>query len=420
MARLSSFARNLTAESAFTVLAIARALTAQGKDVIELEIGDSPFPSTPNTKRAGIRAIEDNETGYCPSVGLPEFRAAAARLVSAEFEYSVTAENIVVASGAKPFEQFFAEAVLDPGDGVLVFSPQFPTYLPNIERRGARGVLAPLKVENEFRPSAEDVRHFVATDPRPRAIFLNSPHNPTGGVATREDLAAIAQIVRGTEIMVFSDEPYCHMVWSGRHASILAEPGMLEHTVAAYTFSKSYSMSGWRIGFAVAPLDIVDGIGKLINTTASCSPPFVQRAAQAALEHDTQMRDDYMQRFHRKVDRLCDGLERVDGFRIVRPAGTFYVFPDARMVCNRLQITSHGLALYLLEGADDHLGVACLGGECFGDAGRGFLRFSCAEPDHRIDQAMAFLREAIDRGDRVRRYLELNPQYMLEQSYLIG
>jgi aspartate aminotransferase len=420
MARLSSFARNLTAESAFTVLAIARALTAQGKDVIELEIGDSPFPSTPNAKRAGIRAIEDNETGYCPSVGLPEFRAAAARLVSAEFEYSVTAENIVVASGAKPFEQFFAEAVLDPGDGVLVFSPQFPTYLPNIERRGARGVLAPLKVENEFRPSAEDVRHFVATDPRPRAIFLNSPHNPTGGVATREDLAAIAQIVRGTEIMVFSDEPYCHMVWSGRHASILAEPGMLEHTVAAYTFSKSYSMSGWRIGFAVAPLDIVDGIGKLINTTASCSPPFVQRAAQAALEHDTQMRDDYMQRFHRKVDRLCDGLERVDGFRIVRPAGTFYVFPDARMVCNRLQITSHGLALYLLEGADDHLGVACLGGECFGDAGRGFLRFSCAEPDDRIDQAVAFLPEAIDRGDRVRRYLELNPQYVLEQSYLIG
>jgi aspartate aminotransferase len=420
MARLSSFARNLTAESAFTVLAIARALTAQGKDVIELEIGDSPFPSTPNAKRAGIRAIEDNETGYCPSVGLPEFRAAAARLVSAEFEYSVTAENIVVASGAKPFEQFFAEAVLDPGDGVLVFSPQFPTYLPNIERRGARGVLAPLKVENEFRPSAVDVRHFVATDPRPRAIFLNSPHNPTGGVATREDLAAIAQIVRGTEIMVFSDEPYCHMVWSGQHASILAEPGMLEHTVAAYTFSKSYSMSGWRIGFAVAPLDIVDGIGKLINTTASCSPPFVQRAAQAALEHDTQMRDDYMQRFHRKVDRLCDGLERVDGFRVVRPAGTFYVFPDARMVCNRLQITSHGLALYLLEGADDHLGVACLGGECFGDAGRGFLRFSCAEPDDRIDQAMAFLPEAIDRGDRVRHYLELNPQYVLEQSYLIG
>jgi aspartate aminotransferase len=417
MPRLSSLAQNLSAESAFTVLAVARALKAKGKDVVELEIGDSPFPGTPHAKRAGIQAIEENETGYCASLGIPDFRAAAARFVSAEFGYSVTAENIVVGSGAKPFEQFFAEAVLDPGDGVLVFSPQFPTYVPNLQRRGARAVLMPLKVENEFRPSAEDVKRFLVTDPKPRAILLNSPHNPTGGVATRDDLAAIAEVVRGTELMVFSDEPYCHMVWGGRHASILAEPGMLEHTVAAYTFSKSYSMSGWRMGFAVASSSVVDAIGKLINTSASCSPPFAQRAAQAALEHDTQTRDDYMERFRLKVERLCDGLERVDGFRVVRPAGTFYVFPDVRAICNRLQITSHGLALYLLEGADDKFGVACLGGECFGEAGQGFLRFSCAEPDERIDQAMAFLPHAIERTDRVQRYLEANPQYVLHQPY---
>jgi aspartate aminotransferase len=136
MPRLSSLARNLTAESAFTVLAAARNLRAKGKDIVELEIGDSPFPSTPHAKQAGILAIEENETGYCPSVGLPDFRAAAARFVSAEFGYSVTAENIVVGSGAKPFEQYFGEALLDPGDGVLIFSPQFPTYVPNLERRG--------------------------------------------------------------------------------------------------------------------------------------------------------------------------------------------------------------------------------------------------------------------------------------------
>ena len=419
MPRLSSFARNLTAESAFTVLAIARYLKAQGKDVVELEIGDSPFPTTPKAKVAGIRAIEDNETGYCPSLGLPGFRAAAAQFVTAEFGYAASAENIVVASGAKPFEQYFAEAILDPGDGVLVFSPQFPTYVPNLERRGARTVLAPLQVENQFRPSAEDVRKFLATDPKPRAIFLNSPHNPTGGVATREDLAAIAAIVRGTDLMVFSDEPYCHMVWSGRHASILAEPGMLDHTVAAYTFSKSYSMSGWRIGFAVASPAVVEVIGKLINTTASCSPPLAQRAAQAALQHDAATRDDYMARFRGKVERLCDGLERIPGFRVVRPAGTFYVFPDVRAVCNRLEITSHGLALYLLEAADDEFGVACLGGECFGDAGRGFLRFSCAEPDGRIDQAMEFLPQALGRRDRIKRYLDANPQYVLGVPYPI-
>lgn len=413
MPRLSSFARNLTAETAFTVLAIARALKALGKDVVELEIGDSPFPTTPRAKEAGIRAIEDNQTGYCPSLGLPEFRAAAARFVTSEFGYSVSAENIVVASGAKPFEQFFAEAVLDRGDGVLVFSPQFPTYIPNLERRGARAVLAPLSVEHEFRPSAEAVRHFLATDPQPRAIFLNSPHNPTGGVATRDDLAAIAEVARQGDLMVFSDEPYCHMVWNGRHASILAEPGMLDRTVAAYTFSKSYSMSGWRIGFAVASPEIVDVIGKLINTTASCSPPLAQLAAKAALEHDASVRDEYMARFREKVKRISEGLARVDGFRVVPPAGTFYVFPDVRAVCNRLGITSHGLALYLLEAADDRFGVACLGGECFGEAGRGFLRFSCAEPDERIDQAMAFLPRALERLDRVRRYLEANPQYAL-------
>ncbi len=417
MPRLSSLARNLTAETAFTVLAVARALKARGKVVVELEIGDSPFPTTPRAKEAGIRAIEDNQTGYCPSLGLPEFRAAAARFVSTEFGYSVTAENVVVGSGAKPVEQFFAEAVLDRGDGVLVFSPQFPTYVPNLERRGARAVLVPLSVEHEFRPSAEAVRRFLATDPQPRAIFLNSPHNPTGGVATRDDLAAIAEVVRGSDLMVFSDEPYCHMVWRGRHASILAEAGMLDRTVAAYTFSKSYSMSGWRIGFAVAAPEIVDVIGKLINTTASCSPPLAQLAATAALEHDTQARDDYMARFRAKVDRIALGLSRVDGFRVVPPAGTFYVFPDVRAVCNRLGITSHGLALYLLEAADDRFGVACLGGECFGEAGRGFLRFSCAEPDERIDQAMEFLPKALERLDRVRRYLEANPQYVLGQPY---
>jgi aspartate aminotransferase len=192
---------------------------------------------------------------------------------------------------------------------------------------------------------------------------------------------------------------------------------MLEHTVAAYTFSKSYSMSGWRIGFAVSSPEMVDAIGKLINTSASCSPPLAQRAAQAALELDAGTRDEYMERFRRKVVRLCEGLERVEGFRVLRPAGTFYVFPDVRTVCNRLGISSHGLALYLLEGADDGFGVACLGGECFGDAGRGFLRFSCAEPDERIDQAIAFLPTALERTERVRRYLAANPQFGLGEPY---
>jgi len=417
MARLSSLVQNLTAETAFTVLAIARTLKAKGKDVVELEIGDSPFPSTPNAKKAGIHAIENNETGYGPSLGLPDLRAAAARFVTKEFGYSATAENIVVASGAKPFETYFAEAVLEPGDGVLIFSPQFPTYVPNLQRRGARAVEVPLRVESQFRPSVEDVRDFLANDPKPRAIFLNSPQNPTGGVATKEDLAAIADLVRGTDVMIFSDEPYCHMVWEGKHASILAEPEMFDHALAAYTFSKSYSMSGWRVGFAVGSPELVQAIGLLINTSASCTPTLAQRAAQAALEQDAETRDEYMGRFRSKVVRLCNGLKGVEGFNVLQPGGTFYVFPDVRPVCNRLGITSHGLAMYLLEGADDDFGVACLGGECFGEAGHGFLRFSCAEPDERIDQAIAFLPKALGRTDRVQKYLKANPKFVLKKPY---
>ena len=418
MPRLSRLANGLNPETAFTVLAMARALKARGKDVVELEIGDSPFPTTPAAKAAGIRAIEENQTGYGPSLGLPEFRAAAARSVNAEFGFDVGPDQIVVASGAKPFEQYFAEALLDPGDGVLIFSPHFPTYTPNLERRGARAVLTNLRAEDGFRPGVEAVADFLATDPKPRAVFLNSPHNPTGGVATRADLKAIADVVRGTDLMVFSDEPYCHMVWDGRHESIATEPGMFDQVVSAYTFSKSYSMSGWRIGFAVAPADVVESMGKLINTSASCSPPFVQRAALAALENDAPTRDEYMDRFRGKVERLAEGLARIDGLRVSKPAGTFYVFPDVRAICNRLAITSHGLALYLLQGADDDFGVACLGGESFGEAGRGFLRFSCSEPDERIDQALEFLPKALDRPGRVAKFLDDHPEFRLSEPFL--
>lgn len=412
--RLSNLVGELKAESAFTVLALARNLKARGKDIVELEIGDSPYPSTPAAKAAGIKAIEVNRTGYGPSLGLPEFRAAAAESVREEFGIPATAENVVVASGAKPFEQYFAEALLEPGDGVLIFSPQFPTYIPNLQRRGARPVLTPLRAAHQFRPEASAISWFLATDPKPRAVLLNSPHNPTGGVATRGDLAQIADVVRGTDLVVFADEPYCHMVWNGRHESLLAQPGMFDHVVSAYTFSKSYSMSGWRLGFGVGHPDVVDAIGKLINTTASCTPPFVQIAGQAALEHDRPTRDDYMKRFRAKVERLSAGLAKIEGVSVHPPAGTFYVFPDVRSLCERMGITSHGLALYLLEAADDRFGVACLGGECFGEAGAGFIRFSCAEPDERIDQAVEFLPIAFERLDRVRAYLDRRPEFRMK------
>ena len=417
--QLSEFARSLSVESAFTVLAVAKALKAAGKDVVELEIGDSPFDSTTSAKASGVLAIQENRSHYCPSPGLPEFREAAAKFVRDEFAIPARAENVVVAPGAKVFEQFFCEAFLNPGDGVLVFSPHFPTYVPNIQRRGARAVFSPLRQAHGFRPELAEIEKFLRTDAAPRAIFLNSPHNPTGGVMTEQDNRELADLVRGTNIAVFSDEPYCHMVWGGRHHSLLAQPDMLDQSVAAYTFSKSYSMSGWRLGFAVAGAAIADAISKMINTTLSCTPPLVQLAGKAALERDSVERDAQMQQFRRKVELLTAGLNQIEGIQTLDPAGTFYVFPNVKAICNRLGITSHGLAMYLLERADDQFGVACLGGECFGAAGAGFLRFSCAEPDERLQQALAFLPVAFGREDRVNSYLQQHPQFQLAIPYAL-
>jgi aspartate aminotransferase len=413
----SQFAPTVTVEGAFGVLAVARQLKAAGKRVIELEIGDSPFPSTPAAKQAGLEAIRNDQTHYCASTGLPEFRQTASDFVNAEYGLKTTAANIVAGPGAKIFETLFCQMFLNPGDGVLVFSPYFPTYLPNIAARNARAWLVDLKQQEEFRPNLSEVERFLREDPHPKAIFLNSPHNPTGGVAHEEDLRKLADLIRGRDIAVLSDEPYSHMVWRGRHHSLLAQPGMMDQCVAAYTFSKSYSMSGWRLGFAVTSAAHASVLGKLMNISVSCVPPLVQLAGAAALRDDAAARDTMMLAFRAKVQILYEGLNQIEGMTCLNPGGAFYVFPNVMQICNRLGITSQGLAMYLLEGADDHLGVACLGGECFGAAGGGFLRFSCAEPDDALREALQFIPVALSREDRIKAYLGAHAEYRLAAAY---
>jgi len=420
----SSFASSIKAETAFTVLAAAKRLMAAGKDVIELEIGDSPFPTPDVAVAAATRALQEGQTRYAPSLGVTDLRTAAAEYVNEEYGLDVTPDHVVIGPGAKNFEQLFCEAFVNPGDGVLVFSPHFPTYPPNIERRGARMVLSRLEASRDFRPDPSEVRRFLEEDPSPGAIFLNTPHNPTGGIATMEDLEAIAELAadeklsrREGGVAVFSDEPYDRMAWSGRHRTPLEIPGMIERTVAAYTFSKSFSMSGWRLGFAVSDPAIIEILGKLTNTSLSCVPPFIQLAGAAALRHARDERDRNMAEFRRKVGLLVDALNQVDDVTCLMPGGSFYVFPSVAAVCNRLGIKSHGLAMYLLEGADPERGVACLGGECFGEAGAGFLRMSCAQPDERLIAAVGFFAEAITREERVAAYLETHPGHRLQEPY---
>jgi aspartate aminotransferase len=212
-------------------------------------------------------------------------------------------------------------------------------------------------------------------------------------------------------VAVLSDEPYSQMVWRGRHHSLLAQPGMLDQCIACYTFSKSYSMSGWRLGFSVSSTETAEMLGKLVNISVSCVPPLVQLAGIAAMREDAAARDKMMGDFREKVEILYRGLNEIPGFKCLDPAGAFYVFPSVADVCQRLDITSEGLAMYFLEGADDQLGVACLGGECFGEAGAGFIRFSCAEPNDQLRAAIDFVASAIRREDRIQRYLDAHPQY---------
>ena len=277
--------------------------------------------------------------------------------------------------------------------------------------------LSTLSVDRAFRPSLDDVQRFLEDDPSPKAIFLNSPHNPTGGVATEDDLVQLATLIRGRDIAVFSDEPYDRMVWSGTHHSLLAQPGMYEHTVAAYTFSKSFSMSGWRLGFAVTSAETVERLDVLTNTALSCVPPFTQLAGIAAMEHDRAQRDEWANAFLGKIELLVGGLNTISGVTCLMPGGGFYAFPNVKAVCDKAGITSHGLALYLLDGADDQHGVACLGGESFGEAGSGYLRLSCAETNERLSDAVSFIAESLARPDRLAAYVRQHPEYQRTTAY---
>ena len=415
--RFTQFMLSCQSENAFVVLATAKKLIANGKDVVELEIGDSPFPSTPAAVEAGVNAIREGRCHYGPSAGIPEFRQAAADYMVREYGVKVGMENIVAGPGAKTFQQFFCEAFLEPNDGVLVFTPHFPTYDPNIARRAARMVLSPLRHANDFRPSLADVEDFLANDPQPKAIFLNTPHNPTGGVATEDDIRGLADLIRGKDIALFSDEPYDRMAWTGKHATPLSEPGMLEQCVSAYTFSKSYSMSGWRLGFSVSSVEVAEKLTLLTNTAISCVPPFTQAAGAAALSLDNDVRDERMADFRAKVELLVGELNKVEGVDCRMPGGSFYVFPSVIDICNRHLITSHGLATYLLEAADDQFGVACLGGECFGEAGAGFLRLSTAVPHERLIAAVQFMAVAFKNVESIQAFLQSRPEFRLNVNY---
>ncbi len=377
----------LGTETAFEVLARAKALEARGRSIIHLEIGEPDFDTPDHIKEAAIRALRDGFTHYTPAAGIPEARAAVAEHVAQSRGIPLTPEHVVITPGAKPVMFFLMLALVDPGDEVIYPDPGFPIYASVARFVGARPVPWVLREERDFRADPEELRRLVS--PRTKLVVLNSPHNPTAGVLSRADVEAIAGILQGRPITVLSDEIYWRILYDGTFHSIASVPGMQEQTVILDGFSKTYAMTGWRIGYGVMRPGLAARVTQLMVNSNSCTAAFTQVAGVAALRGPQDCVDRMVAEFRRRRDVLVDGLNRIPGVRCLRPRGAFYAFPSVRGV----DADAGRLADYLL----DEAGVAVLSGTSFGEQGQGYLRLSYANSVEAITEALARLRAALER-----------------------
>ena len=356
-------------ESAFDVLVRAKALEAAGRHVIHLEIGEPDFPTPRHIIEAAKTALDEGWTHYGPTQGLPELREAIAAYVGRTRAIEVGPEHVCVVPGGKPIIFFPMLALLEPGDEVIYPDPGFPIYRSMINFLGAKPVPIPLVEERGFSFDLNILRDLL-TD-RTRLLILNSPQNPTGGLIPEEDIREIAALVAGRDLMILSDEIYSRLYYTDEPPfSIAALPGMQEKVIILDGFSKTYAMTGWRIGYGVMPGWLAEAVNKLMVNSNSCTATFTQRAALAALAGPQTEVEQMLAEFRRRRDAFCSALDRIPGFRCPLPQGAFYAFANV----HKTAIPSKELADLLLNEA----GVACLSGESFGKYGEGYLRFSYA------------------------------------------
>ena len=358
----------LKGESAFAVLARARQLERAGKDIVHLEIGEPDFPTPENIVEAGVQALRDGHTGYGPTPGLMPFREVIAQYVHAGWGIETAPENVVVMPGAKPVVFASILATVNPGDEAIYPDPGFPTYDSMLRFAGATRVPLTLYEDRQFRWDLDELRDSI-TD-KTRLIILNAPHNPTGGVFTAEELGEIADMVRDKPIWVLSDEIYSRIIYEGSHASILAHHGMQDQTILLDGHSKTYAMTGWRLGYGVMPVPLAEKIGLILNNATSCTASFTQMAGIEALTGPQDSVDAMVAEFRRRRDAFIGALNAIDGLSCLIPQGAFYAFCNVK----ELGIGSARLEQYWLEEA----GVASLSGTGFGAAGEGYVRFSFA------------------------------------------
>jgi len=368
----------LGTETAFDVLNKARALERQGKSIIHLEIGEPDFDTPANVVEAAVDALHNGWTHYGPSAGLPELRQAIADEVKRTRGVKVSPDEVVVVPGGKPIMFFTILALIDEGDEVIYPNPGFPIYESMINYVGGQAVPIQLHEERDFAMDVDELAPLITG--RTKLIILNSPQNPTGGVLQRGDIERLARIIGGRNILVLSDEIYSRLQFEGKPFSIMSVPGMQDRTILLDGFSKTYAMTGWRLGYGVMRSDLATHIARLMTNSNSCTASFTQMAGIEALRGDQGPVERMCAEFKRRSEAFVAGLNKIKGFSCHQPKGAFYVFPNI----TRTGWKSKPLADTLLEQA----GVAALSGTAFGEFGEGYLRFSVANSLENLQQAL--------------------------------
>jgi aspartate/methionine/tyrosine aminotransferase len=385
--KLASRMNKLGTESAFEVMARARALEAQGKDIIHLQIGEPDFTTPAHIIEAGIQALRDGQTHYSPAAGIMPLREAIVEDVYARRGVRPAVEEVIVTPGAKPIIFFTILACIESGDEVIYPNPGFPIYESVINFVGGKAVPLPLLEESDFRFDPDYFRDQV--NERTKLIIINTPQNPTGGILTRSDIETIADTARERNILVLSDEVYKNILYDASHSSIYSLPEMRSNTILLDGFSKTYAMTGWRLGFGVMPADLAKKIERLMINSNSCTATFSQYAAIAALQGPNDEVDAMVAEFRRRREVIVAELNKVPGFGCRKPGGAFYAFPNV----SQINMPAPDLENYLLEEA----GVAVLSGTAFGKYGAGYLRFSYANSIENIKGGIDRIREALTR-----------------------
>ncbi|MDQ3880125.1 MAG: pyridoxal phosphate-dependent aminotransferase [Chloroflexota bacterium] len=386
--RLAGRMERIGTETAFEAAARARALEATGREVIHLEIGEPDFDTPVDIKRAASEALLDGGmTHYTAPTGIAELREAIAADASRRKGIHVTPERIVVTPGAKPIMFYAMLALLEPGDEVIYPNPGFPIYESMIRFVGGDAVAAPLREGREFRMDVDEVASLV-TD-RTRMIVINTPHNPTGSVLTDDDLRAIADVALDRDLVVLADEIYGRLQYDGEFSSIAALPGMEERTIVLDGFSKTYAMTGWRLGYGIVPESLTLAFSRLVINSVSCTSAFSQAGAVAALTGPQDDADAMREEFRARRQLVVDRLNRIEGVTCVMPHGAFYAFPNI----SAFEMTSAAMADHLLDDA----GVSCLAGTAFGAHGEGFLRLSYANSRENLSRALDLIEASLAR-----------------------